>query len=222
MAALGQHAPQIVPALPGGRRTTTYALAGIVAGLAVAVGAFVVHGGGDGSLGQDNALRYATLMVFRMSLVAYLLFYLARPLGELLPQNTGLWICRERRGLAFAFVAIYAVFLGCALAADGLSPMHTALPTLVFAGLSAMVLAALVAGERSGSVEDGHWRGALRAMECVGVAYFWIVYAADAFDHISHPHRPDWYFGAALIALALALVLRFAGSFRERLRRAQG
>jgi hypothetical protein len=53
-------------------------------------------------------------------------------------------------------------------------------------------------------------------MEVMGVAYFWTVYAVSDLDHLYGPHRPDGYFGASLSILVVALLIRFADSFRQR------
>jgi len=181
----------------------------MAAGLAIAIGAVVLHGSASPSA-ENNALRFAAEMVFRGALAAYLLFYLARPSGWLLPARVAMFFARERRGFAFSFVSIYTVFLGCALAANVLSA-SSSLPTIVLTALSALVLASIVAGEWSGRIQSSHWRTALRAGESIAVAFFWLVYVADAFAHLAGSQSPDRYHAAALAALVLALIVRIAG-----------
>jgi len=209
MAAIDGDIRGYAAVLQPGRRKTTLALSGAAAALAVAIVSFLVHGG------DQNAARFAALMVFRASSVAFLLYYLATPLAGLVRTGAVLSFARQRTGLALAFVCAYAVFLGCALAPDYLSGAHIALPTLAFSIFSGVILAVVVAGEFAGRV-DAEWRPALRAMECVGVAYFWLVYAIDDLDHISGPHRPDYFYNVSLLVLVLALLMRFAGNFLER------
>lgn len=198
-----------------GRRKTTLALAGTAAALTVAVASFLIRGG------DQNAARFSALMVFRASSVAFLLYYLATPLARLVRSRTTLTLARQRTGLALAFVCMYAVFLGCVLMPDTMSGAHVPLATLTFSVFSVMILGVVLAGEYANRADSG-WRAALRAMECVGVAYFWLVYAVDDLGHIYGPHRPDYFYGISLTMLVLALLLRFADSFVERYKFARG
>jgi hypothetical protein len=156
-------------------------------------------------------------MVFRASSIAFLIYYLARPVARLVPSRYTLALARERVGLAFAFVCMYAVFLGCTLTPNYLSGAHVALPTLAFCVFSGLILAVVLAGEYAGRA-DPAWRSAWRAMESIGVAYFWLVFAIDDLNHISGPHRTDHFHGVSLTILVLALLVRFADSFVQRYR----
>jgi hypothetical protein len=209
MAAIESEILPLAPAFQRGRRKTTLALSGAVLGLAVAIGAFLLHGG------DANAARFAATTVFRASGVAFLLFYLAGPISRLIRSRPTVAVARERMGLALAFAAIYAVFLVCAVAPDTLAGASVPLATVTFAVFSALILAVVLAGERAG-LADASWRPALRAMETVGVAYFWMAYAVDDLNHLSGPHRPDGYYGVSLSILVAALLVRFADSVWQR------
>lgn len=215
MAAIDSDVQGVVPVWEPSRRKTTLALVGTAAALAVAIVSFLLRGG------DQNAARFAALMVFRASSVAFLLYYLAAPMARLVRTGTTLAFARQRTGLALAFVSVYAVFLCCVLVPDYMNGARIALPTLAFSIFSGAVLAVVIAGEFASRV-DAEWRASLRAMECVGVAYFWLIYAIDDLDHISGPHRPDYFYDVSLTVLVLALLVRFAGSFMERYKLAHG
>ena len=57
-----------------------------------------------------------------------------------------------------------------------------------------------------------------RTMLQVGMATFWLVYAATGLAHISGPHRPDMFYGFSLSLMVIALLLRFADCLKTRLR----
>lgn len=212
MAAIDSDARVFAPSWPSSRRKASLALTGMAAGLLVAVAAFVWHGG------DNNAARFSAQMVFRASSVAFLLYYLARPIARLFPSLPTLMLARERFGLALAFVCMYAVFLSCTLTPDYMNGARIPLATYAFSIFSALVLAVVIVGEYAGRATDPSWRAAWRAMESVGVAYFWLVYAINDLDHISGPHRVDHYYGASLTILVLALLVRFADAFMQRYR----
>jgi hypothetical protein len=197
------------PAWQGGRRRTTLGLSGVAIALAIAAGAFLIRGG-DG-----NAARFATMTVFRASQAAFLLYYLARPVARLIPSGPTFAVARQRTGLALAFAGMYAVFLGCTLVPDYMHGVHTPLATTVFCAFSAVILATILMGERAGRA-DADWRPAWRAMEIMGVAYFWSVFVVSDLDHMTGPHRPDGFYGFSLMVFVLALLVRFADSFVER------
>ena len=209
MAAIESEVGSLAPVFKLGRRKTTLALSGAVLGLAVAMIAFGLHGA------DANAARFAATTVFRVSGIAFLLFYLAGPASRLIPSWATRTVARERTGLALAFAAMYVVFLLCALAPDYFAGTRLPLATLAFAVFSTMILAVIIAGERAGFA-DASWRLALRAMETVGVAYFWAVYAVDDLGHMSGPHRPDGFYAVSLSILVAALLVRFADSFWQR------
>ena len=212
MAAIDTDVPVFAPARQGGQRRTTLALSGAAIGLGVAVVSFLWHGG-DG-----NAARFAAQMVFRASSVAFLVYYLAMPLARLVPTRATLTLGRRRNGLALAFVGMYVVFLGCTLTPDAMSGAHVPLATLFFCAFSGLILAVVVAGAYAGRA-DAAWRSAWRAMETLGIGYFWLVFAIDALDHVVGPHRAGSdYYGISLLVFAMAILVRFADSFAQRYR----
>jgi hypothetical protein len=215
MAVIESDVAGLAPSWEPKSRKATLALMGTAAALAVAIVSFLIRGG------DQNAARFAALMVFRASSVAFLLYYLAAPVARIFRSRATLALARKRTGFALAFVCMFAVFLGCVLIPGYMSGAHIPLPTWAFSGLSALILGVVLAGEYAHRA-DAEWRSALRTMESIGVAYFWIAYAADGLDHISGPHRPDAYYGIALTVLVLALLVRFAGGFAERYRLARG
>lgn len=215
MAMIGSDVQVFAPAWQPGRRKTTLALAGTAIALSVAVVAFLMHGG------DRNAARYAAQLVFRASSLAFLVYYLAMPLARLVRSRQTLTLAREHVGLALAFVCSYAVFLGCVLVPEYMAGARIPLTTLAFCVFSAVVLGVVLMGEYANRA-DPEWRTSLRAMECIGVAYFWLTYAVNDLDHLYGPHRPDGYYGISLTVLVLALLVRFADSFLQRYRLSTG
>jgi hypothetical protein len=211
MAALESNVRVFAPAWDVGRRKTTLALIATAAALAIGAAAFVRHGG-DG-----NAARFAAQMVFRASSFAFLLYYLATPLGRLVRSRPTLLVARERVGLALAFACTHVVFLGLTVMPDYENGMRIPLATLAFAAFSMLILGVMLLGEYAGRA-GAEWRPALRAMEAVGVCYFWLTFACDDLSHVYGPHRPDGFYGASLVVLVVALLARFADSFKEHYR----
>lgn len=208
MAVLGTNVRVFAPAWEVGRRKTTLALTATAAALVIAAASFLWRGG------DHNAARFAAQMVFRASSFAFLIYYLATPLGRLVRSRPTLLIARERVGLALAFACSYAVFLGLTVMPDYESGIRIPLATLAFVVFSMLILGVMLLGEYAGRA-DAEWRPALRAMEAVGVCYFWMIFACDDLGHLYGPHRPDGFYGVSLVILAVALLARFADAFKE-------
>jgi hypothetical protein len=191
------------------RLKTTLALSGLALGLVVAIVAFLAHGG------DDNAGRFAAATVFRVSVLPFLAYYLAAPLARLFPSRATKDYARMRTGLALAFAAAYAVFLGLTMGPALSVGPHPPLSIMSFAVISAFVLLVLVAAAQRtqfGYAERTAWR----TVESFAVVYFWLVFAVEDLNRLYGPHRPDPLPGVALLLLTLALFVRFADAFLER------
>ncbi len=190
---------------------TTLALCGLALGLAVAILAFLTHGG------DENAARFAPGAVLRFAVLPFLAYYLAGPVARLFPSRATGDYARARTGLALAFAAMYAVFLGLTLEPATVNGEHLPLPALSFAAISAFVLLVLVvAAQRTqfGLAERAAWR----AVESFAVVYFWLVFAIQDLDRLYGPHRAEPFAGMAVLLLTLGLFVRFADAFVARRR----
>lgn len=199
------------PRLPG---WTVIALAAAL----FCLGGFAVRGF------SDNGLRLGSELVWRFTCLIYFAAIVAGPLARLIPSKTLRQICEERRQLIWGFCASFGVYLASVLMPNTLTP-----PGLdrdgVTAGMSVFVafgamLAIVVA--YTASRQAAHFLGekSRGAMLGVGMACFWLSYSLTGLAHISGPHRPDAFYGFSLSLMVIALLLRFADRFAQRIRRA--
>ncbi|HVZ91767.1 MAG TPA: hypothetical protein VG843_08955 [Rhizomicrobium sp.] len=187
------------------RRLAIYsALAGLLIGW---IG-FNQSGGGEiGARSVSNLISNAAQLLF-------VLYYVAGPLSRLVPLPAAGHLGREEPAFAGAFVGTYASFLFWVLM-PGLSPgERLPAPTLAFAILSAAALLGL-AQSRAARTAAG------RAIRSVSIAYFWVAFALADLDRLIGPHRPEPFYGASLLLLSVAVIVRFADDAARRLR-AQG
>jgi hypothetical protein len=151
---------------------------------------------------------------------AFFLAITAGPVGRLIP---GLRRLADRsRFFGWGFCASYGVYLMAVLLPDafGMAGMAhrpsaaTTLFVLFGAGVTLVMALALTPrmAERAGEPTQ-------RALLGVAVIYFWLCYALMGLAHLSHPHRPDGFYGLSLSLMILALLLRFADSCAANLRR---
>ncbi|HEX3756107.1 MAG TPA: hypothetical protein VHV26_13630, partial [Rhizomicrobium sp.] len=126
--------------------------------------------------------------------------------------------------LGWGFCASYAVYLlavlvpnafGARIFAEGVSA-GTTLFILFGAAVTAVLALAL-----SPRMAQRLGRGARRALLGVSTIYFWLCYALIGLAHLSHPHRPDWFYGLSLCLMLAALLTRFADRLTANMRRSQ-
>ncbi len=191
-------------------RTLTIAAAGTGLALLLAIGGFIIRGGGV------NGIRFGAGLVLVASSIAFVVAYIAQPLCRLVPTNATRALGRERAGLTNAFACMYAVFLASIVLPGGLAGEPLALPTLAFAIISTAILAVLVFGASTRRVLGP---SAGRAVLGLASAYFWCAFAVNDLNHMVGPRRADWLeplYVLSLALLVLALLLRFADAFLER------
>lgn len=197
------------PLVPDGRfhlpRLPGWGVIGLVAALLALCG-FAARGF------SDNGVRLGSEFAWRFTCLIYFVAITAGPLARLIPSRPLRRICQERRQLVWGFCAGFGVYLASILIPntlpapdrDGLTAVMTVF--VLFGGLLALVIAyatsrpaALFLGERIA-----------RTMVQVGMATFWLAYAAAGLSRISGPHRPDIFYGLSLSLMVIALLLRFA------------
>lgn len=206
MAAIADFEGTPMP-VPAAGRKLTIALAGTSIALCLAAGGFIFQGGG-----------FAARLVLAVASLAFVVAYIAKPLGRLIPSDATRAMARESVGLTQAFAGVYAVFLGCIVLPGFFTENVVSVPTLAFAALSALILAVMMFGTSTKRALGSH---AGRAILGLSNAYFWCAFAASDLDHMVGPHRAtafDAFYDVSLCLLVLALFVRFADTFVQRRR----
>ena len=192
-------------------RFSGWAAIGLTAALLTLVG--IALRGAD-----DNGFRLGSQFAWRFTCLIYFAAVTAGPLARLIPSETLRRICQGRRQLVWGFCASLGVYLVSVLlpnapplpSGDGLTAGMTLF--VGFAGLLASVIA------YSASQPAAHFLGERisRTLTHVGMATFWLAYAASGLSYISGPHRPDMFYGFSLCLMVIALLLRFADCFAAK------
>ena len=166
---------------------------------------------------SDNGYRLGSEFAWRFTCVIYFAAVTAGPLARLIPSKILKRICQERRQLVWGFCTSFGVYLASILLPNTMPDrdLTTGMTFFVlFGGLLTLVIA------YTASRPAAHFLGERisRTMLHVGMATFWLVYAASGLSHISGPHRPDMFYGFSLSLMVIALLLRFADCFVTKLR----
>ena len=72
-------------------------------------------------------------------------------------------------------------------------------------GAALTMVVAYVASPQRGLGEPSR-----RAIMGAGLSYYWLAYTLTGFSRLSGPHRPDVFYGWSVMAMLVALLLRFA------------
>ncbi len=164
--------------------------------------------------GGREATRLALRATARLSLVYFVLAFVASPLAHLWPGTLARWLVRRRRALGVAFGASMTVHVGCILRlytlyAPERPPMVT--DADFFVGIPGLVLVALMTVTSAIAVRRRmsplHWRRLHR----VGLYAVWSIFFLCLVDSVgrketSHPVAGYYLFIAVLV---LAMALRF-------------
>lgn len=189
---------------------------GMIGGAAALISLF-----GFASHGFDeNGLRLGNQLAWRFACLVFFAVIVAGPVGRLVPSERLRRACRQRHQLVWGFCASFGVFLASLIVPNTFTPPsldHQGLTfsMALFAGLGAVLImvVAYAASPQRNLAEQSR-----RAILGVGLIYFWLAYTLTALSHLSGPHRPDAFFGASLILMLIALLLRFADNLAQRMR----
>ncbi len=166
---------------------------------------------------EDNGFRLASQNAWRFGCLVFFAAIVAGPLGRLVPPLHRLE--ELSCALFWGFCASFAIYLLSVLLPNqfrftggengfgaGLFVLFSSFVTLVMT----LALTPQMTELAGGSVR--------RALLGVSAAYFWLCYALMGLAYISHPHRPDDFYGWSLGLMIAALMLRFAANYRRRYR----
>lgn len=154
-------------------------------------------------------LGYALRVTARISLLAFLLAYAARPLVQLLDR--GRWLLRNRRYLGLAAAASHTVHFGYVLAHDRLAeqPADPATWILGGAAFGLFWIMALTSNDASVRRLGRRWKHLHR----FGMHYIWLVFF---YTYLGAALGAGGWYWVFPVALAAALGLRVAAFLRRR------
>jgi hypothetical protein len=170
---------------------------------------------------SDNGFRLASQNSWRFACVVFFAAIMAGPMGRLIPALRRLQ--QDSCALFMSFCATFGVYLGTVLLPNAFGPRSAeegtgALGLFVLFGAGVTLVMALALTPRLARLLGA---GASRALLGVSAAYFWLCYALMGLAHLSHPHRPDGFYGFSLSLMLIALLVRFADSWMRRRHPAQ-
>lgn len=169
---------------------------------------------------HDNGLRLGSQLAWRFTVLVYFVAIIARPLLRLIP---GGWFQRfgwMQRQLLWGFCASFGVFLASVLVPNTLMPvlpdreggLTTGMVVFVAFGAVLTLVIAYAASPQRNLGEKSR-----KTILGVGLSYFWLAYTLSSLSHLSGPHRPDGFYGASVMLMVVALLLRFADQFLARM-----
>jgi len=187
-------------------------IVGLFAGITLAFVAawvgFLAHGG------DMNAARFASNVVLFSASIVFAIYYVAGPIARLFRSDLTRALGAERFALAYGFVGMMGIFLATILMPDYLMGGRLSLPTLAYAGLTAMVCAVFLLSAGSKRADKSV---TLRSLQSLSSGYFWLAFAFTDMDRMVGPHRPDSNpYGISLLLLVIALLVRFADAFAQK------
>lgn len=186
-----------------------------LAAVAIVLGSLVARGF------SDNGWRLASQNAWRFGAFVFFALLVSGPLGRLIPGLRPL--AKATRFLGWGFCASYGVYLAVTLLPTAFGPGGMAdgqsfamsLFVLFGAGITLVMAYVLVPGGKAGEPVR-------RTLLSLSAIYFWLCYALMGLAHLSHPHRPDGFYGLSLSLMIAALLLRFADVYATGLRHRAG
>jgi hypothetical protein len=160
---------------------------------------------------SDNGFRLASQTVWRHGCLVFFAAIIAGPLARLIPPLRSLENISCQ--LFWGFCATYAIYLLSVLLPNLFAPESGGLGLFVMFGSGVTLVMALALTPRMADIAGDAVR---RALLGVAAIYFWLCYALMGLAYISHPHRPDDFYGFSLGLMLVALLVRFADSYRTR------
>ena len=170
------------PGLRAGRHEAPILAVGIALSLTLAGTVLVL-----GEAGRE-ATRLALRATARLSLLYFMIAFVASPLARLRPGSRTAWLVRHRRAFGIAFAASMSVHVGCILRLYRLysperPPMITQADFLI--GIPGLVLVALMAVTSAITVRHriapAHWR----RLHTVGLYTVWSIFFLCLVDSAS-------------------------------------
>jgi hypothetical protein len=162
--------------------------------------------------------QLAAELTSRFSLLLFVIAMTIEPVARLVHLPTLRALGRERGGFMLAFGLSAAISLACVLAPYVLGLSNPSAPALVYCGMTGFIVAVvLLAGHPATTRILG--ASSWRAMQRVATAYFWVAFTLIGVDHVIGPHRPDHWYGYALLLLVVAVLVRFGDTLVTHLQR---
>lgn len=209
--AVNEHTGELLSFARWNLRSRTFGLmTGVMLAIAAVGVGVLVYGG------EANAMHGASTLVLLSASLVFAIYYAAAPLSRLIRADVTRVLGEARLALAYGFAGMIAVFTACILTPDYMSGARIPLPSLAFAGMTALVCAVFMVSAGSKRVDQSV---TLRTLRGLSSGYFWLVFIVSDIDHMVGPHRPDNNpYGLSLLLLVLALIVRFADAFVLRIK----
>jgi hypothetical protein len=189
-------------------------LVGSIAGIAVAIvlGAILARGFSENGfrLGSQLAWRYASFVFFAALVAGPLCRMAARVFPAFtVPESLS-------RRLIWGFCAAYGVYLLSVFLPNVIRLSAGATLMTFFSSMVVAVMAATAAPLRRLGAPPILSDKVRMVFLATATAYFWLCYALMALARISGPHRPDVFYNISLMAMILALLIRYADRWLAR------
>jgi hypothetical protein len=191
------------------RRTNAFIFGSTV--LSGGIGLIFLSAQGGGEYTWDAAAEY----VSHFSSVIFLSVFIAGPAARLFPARATEMLNSTRNRLVAAFLASYAVFIAFLAMSFHVGDTRMDTTTIVFCWVAGIVGAVMSLSTVPNTVPLAH--AIQDKLQRIAMGYFWLSFVLDDVRHIYGPHRPDHYYGPALLVFIGAILLRFADDFRQRI-----
>ena len=166
---------------------------------------------------SENGLRLGSQTAWRFAFFVFFGALVAGPLCRVTPFGLCRALGPKSRQLMWSFCAALGVYLASVIVPNTLGPQslhHEGLTAgmMLFVALCG-VLTATMAYAATAHASRSLGDKPVRAIQGVGLAYFWLTYALTGLSHISGPHRPDIFYELSLSLMIVALLVCFADRF---------
>lgn len=198
-----------------GHGRTVYTAPIVLTALAVAV--WLAAGTLLFEIGNSFAWRDAAENVSRFSLLIFVAAIVVEPLSRIFRAPFLRGVARERSSLILAFVVVSFVALVCSLALLQQAGAQMSVAALGYSVLSTGILIVMLFSEHP-STRKRLGGPAWRTMQRIAIAYFWLVFAVTALNHLTAPDVTDRWWGISLLLLITAVLVQFVDRLLSRLR----
>jgi hypothetical protein len=211
MVALDFHASDFAPSFSARYGALLRTLTVFLATAIVVLTGLSVRDASGWSVAADEIWRFSAF-VFAAALAW-------EPAVSLLPREARESLAPEAGTLTAFFVLTYAAYLAFTFAPNWLDKTEPVIAMRLFGALAAAATVILAVSALP------RWPGALgqtlqRAVQFVALGFFWVLFVMCGIDHLYGPHRPDSFFGIAVLALVGALLVRFLAAFVQTVKMA--